>query len=344
MVLDFLVFQHQNVCNFTKSIFEMSFSSTHTETEQYLVVVARRRVSEDTIELEFAEATGKPLPEWGAGAHIDLKISNGMVRQYSLMQGLRDPNNWRIAVLIERKGRGGSLFIDKELKVESVVKSVGPRNHFPLNPAEKYLFVAGGIGITPLLQMIDKAEEQGIAWELAYLGRSPETMSYHIELQERFGSRVKVFAKSAGQRFDVEAQLSRLGPETHIYCCGPERLMLSLESAIGDEGINRIHVERFHPREIKFSEPDHEFTVYCQKSDEEITVPIDESILMAADFAGIEISGDCLEGTCGACETRVFEGEVDHRDSVLSAQAQAEGGTMMICVSRAKGKRLVIDL
>ena len=322
----------------------MTFSSTHTETEQDLVVISRRVVAQDTIELEFADVSGKPLPEWNAGAHIDLKLSNGLSRQYSLMSGIHNPNNWRIAVLIERDGRGGSLLIEEELQVGSKVSSLGPRNHFPLTPAGEYLFVAGGIGITPLLRMIDSAQLQGIPWKLAYLGRSPETMSYVDELQEQFGKQVKVFAKSLGDRFDVSRALSELNAETHIYSCGPERLMLALEEAMESTDINRIHVERFHPREIVLVEPDHEFTVYCSKSDEEIIVPADESILMAADFAGIDIPGDCMEGTCGACETRVFEGEVDHRDSVLSAQARAEGDTMMICISRAKGKRLVIDL
>jgi ferredoxin-NADP reductase len=322
----------------------MTFTSTHTETEQELVVVSRREVAQDTIEFEFAELSGKALPGWAAGAHIDLRLTSGLSRQYSLMQGMIDQNNWRIAVLVEREGRGGSLLIEQDLHEGSVVSSVGPRNHFPLTPADDYLFIAGGIGITPLLRMIEVAEAEGTPWRLAYLGRSPETMSYVAELQKRFGNRVEVFAKSQGQRFDVETVISQLNENAHVYSCGPERLMLALEEAMGSQGINRVHIERFHPREVVLDEPDHEFTVYCQKSDEEIVVPADESILMAADFAGIDIPGDCMEGTCGACETRVIEGEVDHRDSVLSAQARAEGDTMMICISRAKGKRLVIDL
>lgn len=322
----------------------MSFSSTHSETEQQLVVLSRKVVAEGIVELEFAAADGKPLPFWSAGAHIDLHLANGMSRQYSLMEGVLHSNNWRVAVLTEQDGRGGSIFIEKNLKIGDLIDSVGPRNHFPLQDAREYLFVAGGIGITPLLKMISEAEVKSIPWNLAYLGRSKQSMAYADELVNEFGHRVKLFIKEEHQRFDVTTTSESLGNDTHIYSCGPERLMLALEEAMTPIDINRIHVERFHPREVKLDVPDHEFVVYCKKSDEEIIVPADESILMAADFAGIEIPGDCMEGTCGACETRVFEGEVDHRDSVLSAQARAEGDTMMICISRAKGKRLVIDL
>jgi ferredoxin len=120
--------------------------------------------------------------------------------------------------------------------------------------------------------------------------------------------------------------------------------MVAVEEALGEAGANRAHVERFHPRELHLEGPDQPFQVYFQKSDVELTVDVDESILMVADFGGIETTGDCMEGTCGSCETRVIEGIVDHRDSVLSAQARAEGDTMMICVSRARSARLVIDL
>jgi ferredoxin len=126
--------------------------------------------------------------------------------------------------------------------------------------------------------------------------------------------------------------------------CGPEKLLAGLEDAFSGKLATTLHMERFHPKEIVLEEPDHEFEVYCTKSDVEFTVAVEESILMAADFAGVEISGDCMEGTCGACETTVIEGDVSHRDSIMTSEQQKTGGTMMICVSRARGQRITLDL
>lgn len=319
------------------------FASSHEEVSLELKVVNVEEIADNIIELEFAEINGERLPGWGAGAHFDLKLGEGLSRQYSLIRGRLDSNNWRIAVLIEENGRGGSKFIRDNLQEGTTVHAVGPRNHFPLNKADEYLFIAGGIGITPLLEMIREAEAESIPWNLKYLGATTESMAYLETLQNKYGDKVEAYLKSQGRRLDLEQTIGEATTQTHVYCCGPERLMVAVEDCLS-ESIERAHVERFHPRELVLTEPDREFTVYCMKSDVELLVPADESILMAADFEGIEIPGDCMEGTCGSCETRVIEGEVDHRDSVLSAQARAEGDTMMICISRAKGNRLVIDL
>ena len=319
------------------------FSSSHEEILLELEVLRVQEVAHNIIELEFASTDGAPLPEWSAGAHFDLRLKEGLSRQYSLMRGTINPNNWRIAVLVEEDGRGGSLYIKENLKKGAVTKGFGPRNHFPLTPADEYLFIAGGIGITPLLEMIREAESSNIPWTLKYLGGSPSAMAYVDSIQKEYGDKAEVFAKSLGQRLDLPEVIESASAGTHVYCCGPERLMIAVEESLAASP-ERAHVERFHPKEIVLTEPDKEFTVYCKKSDVELLVPADESILMAADFEGIDIPGDCMEGTCGSCETRVIEGEVDHRDSVLSAQARAEGDTMMICISRAMGNRLVIDL
>jgi ferredoxin-NADP reductase len=322
----------------------MPFSSSHDESDRDLIIVSRTTVGEGIIELEFVASDGRSLVSWGAGAHVDLKLSDGLTRQYSLMEGRLAPSNWRIAVLIEEESRGGSAYIAEHLHEGDVVQSFGPRNHFPLTPASRYVFIAGGIGVTPLIKMIDEAEAAQIPWTLSYLGRSQQTMAYAEELVSRFGDRVAIYPKSDGLRCDVAATVSELAADGHVYCCGPERLMVAVEEALGESGVSRAHVERFRPRELHLEGPDQPFQVYFQKSDVELTVDVDESILMVADFDGIETTGDCMEGTCGSCETRVLEGIVDHRDSVLSAQARAEGDTMMICVSRARGPRLVIDL
>jgi ferredoxin-NADP reductase len=315
----------------------------HSKSELELVVVQRADLSSTVFEIEFEQVSGLELPDWQPGSHIDLYLSNGLVRQYSLIPGALSKRNWRIAVLVENQGKGGSLWLASNLQVGSKIQASNPKNHFKLEPAKEYLFIAGGIGITPLLRMILSAEEHSIQWQLKYLGSSLENMPYSHYLQHIYGEKVELFVKSQGSRLNLRESIFNVSTEAQIYCCGPERLMIAVEETLS-ESPERAHLERFHPREVVLTEPDKEFTVYCKKSDVELIVPADESILMAADFEGIDIPGDCMEGTCGSCETRVIQGEVDHRDSVLSAQARAEGDTMMICISRARGNRLVIDL
>ena len=321
----------------------MNFASTHQETTQNIKVVHKSHPVNGVVELEFVLGDGGTLPNWEPGAHVDIKLDNSLSRQYSLMRGKLSPQNWRIAVLVDEFGRGGSTYLNNSVEVGSELVSVGPRNHFPLVVASEYLFIAGGIGITPLIPMIETAEASGIDWNLNYLGKSIDSMVYADELISKYEHKVTLFPKAQGRIYSVDEVLSHLQNNVHVYACGPERLIGAIEDSMA-HNINNLHVERFQPREIVLSEPDKQFTVYCMKSDVELVVPADESILMAADFEGIDIPGDCMEGTCGSCETRVIEGEVDHRDSVLSAQARAEGDTMMICISRAKGNRLVIDL
>jgi ferredoxin-NADP reductase len=322
----------------------MSLVSTHGELNLRLRVSGRSEVAAGVIELELSSRDGTQLPEWQPGAHVDLHLPNGHTRQYSLMSGNDAGTSWRVAILIEEDGRGGSLCIRDHLHEGDEVDVVGPRNHFSLIPAPNYLFIAGGIGVTPLIAMIEAVETQGREWKLIYLGRSHETMAYGQILSAAFANRVVLAPRDMNDRFDINSVITDVSSETHVYACGPERLLVAIEEAMGGEGIDRVHVERFVPREIVKEEPDKEFVVYCKRSGVELVVADDESILMAADFAGIDIPGDCMEGTCGACETRVFEGKVDHRDSVLPLQERATAETMMICVSRAKSTRLVIDL
>lgn len=321
----------------------MSFLSTNSEADYELVVDERKEVATDILEISFLRADGEELPVWEPGSHIDLHLSNGLTRQYSLVPDYSGKNRWVVTVLVENDGRGGSLHISKSLIPGTTVSARGTRNHFAIEPATEYLFIAGGIGVTPLLAMIDVAETASIPWRLFYLGRSEKTMAYVTELLSKFGEKVVIVTKDSGQRLDVAQEITSAGPEVHVYCCGPERLMVAVEEALGESQSSRCHVERFHPRAVESHEPDVDIEVYCQKSDVELIVPADESILMTLDFAGVEIEGDCMEGTCGSCETRVISGTVEHRDSILSADAQKNGDTMMICVSRARG-RLVLDL
>ncbi len=299
------------------------------------------------IELELADAQGGALPKFEPGAHIDLRLGAEMIRQYSLV-GLADhSDSWRVAVLVDSGGRGGSTLISESLVVGETIDVSGPRNHFALESAPSYRFIAGGIGVTPLIAMCRQAEANGADWSLAYLGRRRESMAYLDELVAEFGRKVDVFVSAEGRRYDVAATLAEVTDQTLVYCCGPERLMDAVEDTMREGGrVMSLRLERFEPKPIAAGALNEEFVVYATKSDVEFVVPEDESILVAADFEGVVVPGDCLEGTCGSCETRVLSGEVEHRDSILNFKAQAESATMMICVSRARRgcARLELDL
>lgn len=311
-------------------------------------VVGRRELADDVIELELTANGPMPLAEWEPGAHIDLRLGLDVIRQYSLVPAASgEDGRWAVAVLIEKEGRGGSKLIGHDLHVGSVVKTSGPRNHFAFESGERYLFIAGGIGVTPFIAMCRAAAQAGADWRLAYLGRSRTSMAYVADLEAEFPDRVDVFAADEGRRFDVDAAIAAMASETRVYCCGPDRLMNAVEAAMSTpERLPFVHLEHFHPRDTADDAQNEEFTVYAAASDVEFIVPYDESVLMAADFAGVVVPGDCLEGTCGSCETRVLLGEVQHRDSILSPQQRRESTSMMICVSRAKPgcSRLELDL
>lgn len=303
-------------------------------------VVSKRQVADAIVEIEFV-GDRSPLPTWEPGAHTDVHLPNGLIRQYSLMQGESDPNAWRIAVLREDHGRGGSEYLADKLAVGQFVSLGEPRNHFHFDANAPLCFIGGGIGVTPLIPMAEAAERAGADWELHYLGRSRSHLAYVDYLVERFGSKIVLHIADESTRLDLLELLAERTPDTEVYCCGPERLLDALEQGMGESEL--LHLERFAPKDQEFA-PNRAFTVVAEKSGVEFEVPEDESILVAADFEGIEIEGDCLEGTCGSCETRVISGEVEHRDSILTAKQRRENQCMMICVSRAAGDRIVLDI
>jgi ferredoxin-NADP reductase len=320
---------------------------SEVELVRTLAVVARRQLADSVIELELADVEGLGLPPLEPGAHIDLRLGADLIRQYSLVEGADAGDTWRVAVLVDPNGRGGSTLISESLVEGSTVDVSGPRNHFALESAPAYRFVAGGIGVTPLIAMCRRAEANGADWSLAYLGHSRGSMAYLDELVAEFGSKIHVFVSTEGIRYDVATALADVTEETLVYGCGPERLLADIEDTTKVAGrLANLRLERFEPKPIAADALNEEFVVYAAKSDVEFVVPEDESILVAADFEGVVVPGDCLEGTCGSCETRVLSGEVEHRDSILNFQAQVESATMMICVSRARRgcSRLELDL
>ncbi|MBO1330653.1 PDR/VanB family oxidoreductase [Streptomyces sp. VRA16 Mangrove soil] len=298
-----------------------------------LVVAERRQEAVGVVSLLLRRPDGGPLPGWEPGAHVDLLLGDGLERQYSLCGG--DASAWRIAVLREEAGRGGSAHVHGELTEGSAVRARGPRNHFPLEPASAYRFVAGGIGITPILPMLHEADAP---WSLYYGGRALRSMAFTAELAARHPADRLHLQEGL---LDLPAALADLRPGELVYACGPEPLLTAVEALVPP---GALRTERFTAVATDTA-ADEAFEIELALSGRTLTVPADRSVLATLQDAGIDVLYSCTEGTCGTCETDVLAGEVDHRDSVLTTQEQARNETMMVCVSRAvKGGRLTLDL
>lgn len=295
-----------------------------------VLVTSRTVEAEDVVSFVLS---GDDLAPWEPGAHIDVEIQPGLVRQYSLCGDPADRDSWRIAVLREVPGRGGSRYLHDHMPVRATVRVSEPRNNFPLLSAPNHIFVAGGIGITPLLPMLREAHD----WVLYYGGRRRARMAFLGELA-RYGDRVRVLPEDEYGLLPLEEIFA--ASDAPVYCCGPEPLLAAAER-LSPPG--RLRVERFHPREVTAA-PARDFDVLAAASGKTVRVASKQSILDALDTAGIPMPSSCREGTCGTCEVTVLDGEAEHRDSVLTQQERASGRTMMVCVSRARSPRLVLDV
>jgi ferredoxin-NADP reductase len=308
-------------------------------TELELVVDAREFAADGVLTLTLRDPLGRELPSWEPGAHVDLLLGPGLERQYSLCGDPADRSAWRIAVLREPDGRGGSAHVHEQLGKGGKVRVRGPRNHFRQEPAPRYRFIAGGIGITPILPMLAAAERAGADWTLLYGGRTRSSMAFTRELA-RYGDRVTLAPQDETGLLDLGPVLDDLPDGTLVYCCGPGPLLDAVEERCP---AGALRVERFQPKDQPTGS-DEEFEVVLARSGRTVTVPPEVSVLDAVRAAGVEVLYSCTEGTCGTCETDVLEGAPDHRDSVLTEEERSAGDTMMICVSRCRGARLVLDL
>jgi ferredoxin-NADP reductase len=308
-------------------------------------VIARRHVEADgVISLTLAAGSGESLPAWEPGAHIDVLLPGGMERQYSLCGDPADRDTWKIAVLREELGRGGSRWLHDNADEGGQLRVRGPRNNFRLVEAGRYLFIGGGIGITPLLAMIGKADRAGAAWDLVYGGRCSDSMAFQEELG-RFGERVRILPEDVHGLLDIPRLIAEASDDTIVYCCGPTGLLDVVQKYCADRFPDNLHIERFAPAEpVGPRVGDKPVEVVCEYSEKTVHVPAGQSILDALTDAGIDIESSCSEGTCGTCEIAVRAGVPDHRDSVLTEKERAAGETMLVCVSRAHTARLVLDI
>ncbi|GAB3005002.1 PDR/VanB family oxidoreductase [Saccharothrix stipae] len=312
-------------------------ASTEPRAQVELDVLLERKelIADGVVRLTLRHPHGEPLPAWEPGAHVDLVLGPDLVRQYSLCGDPADRSVLQVAVLHEPAGRGGSRHVHSTLTEGCTVRVRGPRNQFPLVTADRYLFIAGGIGITPIVPMIRAVAARGASWQLLYGGRTRSSMAFAGELRDRYGDRVVVRPQDETGLLDLDLFLVA---DAEVYCCGPEPLLVAVEQ----RAPARLHVERFTPKTGDGERTS--FEVELARSGRTLVVPEEKSILHAVEEAGITVLSSCQEGTCGTCETGVLEGVPDHRDSVLNAEERAACDVMMICVSRSRGPRLVLDL
>ena len=283
-----------------------------------------------------------PLPGFEPGSHIDLHLPNGVMRQYSLCGDAGDTSHYRVAI---RSVGGGlsSQFIHRKLRPGELLTVSAPRNNFAFDDAGNYLFIAGGIGITPLLPMMRAAAAARKPWTLLYCNRRDDEAPFLDEIRA-LGGTLSLHSSAAGTRLDVASRLAVAQPDTLAYCCGPERLMLAVEEATAGWPEGSARFEWFAPRSRPADETSGSFEVVCQASGVTLTVPPDKTVLATLHDAGIEVPCSCEQGICGTCEVRVLGGEVDHRDSIQSQTERAANQSMMVCVSRARSPQLLLDI
>lgn len=301
-----------------------------------LLVTAHERVADGVVLLRLE---GTDLPRWEPGAHLDLVLPSGLVRQYSLCGDPEDTSSYTVAARLVEDGRGGSREVHEQVQEGTELEVRGPRNRFPLVDAPAHAFVAGGIGITPVLPML-RALPEGAEWRLLYGGRTRASMPFLEEVGklDPEGGRVTVVPEDEDGRPDLDSFLADLPEDTAVYCCGPEGLMAAVEERLPEGAA--LHLERFAPRTT--ADGDGEFEVELHRSGRTLTVPGDSSVLAAVRAELPNTPYSCEQGWCGTCQQTVLEGEIDHRDDLLTDSER--GDSMLICVSRCRGTRLVLDM
>ena len=317
-------------------------TAQRVEPELDLLLAHKEEVAAGVVVMSLRHRDGDDVPAWEPGAHVDLVLRPDLVRQYSLCGDPADRSELRLAVLHEPNGRGGSDHVHDRLRAGDEVRVRGPRNHFALVEAKRYLFIAGGIGITPILPMVAAADALGADWRLVYGGRTRASMAFRDHLSREYGERVSIRPQDETGLLDLDPLLAEPDPDTAVYCCGPESLLAAVERHCAHWPSGALHVERFAPK--PGSGDLSPFEVELARSGRTLLVPPDRPILDVVEDAGVQVLWSCREGTCGTCETVVLDGVPDHRDSLLTDAEREAGDTMMICVSRACGTRLVLDL
>ncbi len=318
-------------------------------TEQLEVRVKMVKVeAEDIRAYELVDPEGNDLPAFTAGAHVDVHLSNDLVRQFSLCNDPRETHRYLLGVLNEPDGRGGSAAMHDGVRAGDQITITVPRNNFPLaEDARRYLLIAGGIGITPMLAMVHDLDTRGADYMLHYCTRSPQKTAFMAQLRTpRFGSHV-VFHHDGGdpsKGLDVKALLAQVEDGTHVYCCGPAGLMSAVKDASAHWPTGTVHFEYFTTDAAVSDQPNTAFEVEIASNGQVYAVPPDKTILDVLLENGHDVDSSCEEGLCGTCIVDVLDGVPDHRDLVLDDEEHESNQLMTVCCSRAKSGRLKLDL
>lgn len=313
-----------------------------------LSVVDRQVMAHDenVVALTLAAADGSALPPWHPGAHLDIHLPSGRVRQYSLCGDPERRDSYRIAVRRIPEGGGGSIEVHDALAVGSTITTSGPRNAFPLtvpgygSPTQRLRFIAGGIGITPILPMLNLAERLSVDWSMIYVGRSADSIPFVDEVR-RFGDRVQIRTDDVAGLPTADELLGECLSGTTVYACGPAPMLTTIRERLAGRDDVELHFERFAAPPVIDGE---QFSVAVASSKAQITVAADETLLKALQRTGISATYSCQQGFCGTCRIRVLSGVVQHRDTLLT-EPERDDGMMLTCVSRAPaGAHLELDL
>lgn len=293
----------------------------------------------------LARTDGQPMPAFTGGSHVIVKMAGGLSNAYSLMSDPRDLGHYQIGVRLEEQSKGGSAFMHQQVEVGSELTISTPNNLFELDPtAGRHVLIAGGIGITPFLSQLHELEDGTVPYELHYAFRSPEHGAFRSELASSpHAANVRFYVDSEERRLDLSVLLGSLAANDHVYVCGPKPLIDAVIEGAKKAGIadSRVHFEQFAAAPASGGA----FTLVLGRSGRELRVEEGMTIIQAIEnVKAAQVDCLCREGVCGTCETRILEGEVEHFDQYLSDEEKASQQTLMLCVSRARGERLVIDL
>lgn len=310
------------------------------------IVRSVKRETDRVLVYELADPDDWELPPFTPGAHIDVHLTNGSVRQYSLCGDPAERNRYRIAVQREAAGRGGSAHLQDSVSTGDIVPVSLPRNHFPLAPnARHHVMIAAGIGVTPFLSMVSVAARSGASFELHYCTRTPEETPFRAELAPLSERGLVRFYHSNGLgsgRLDIGALIGAASPDAHVYCCGPERMIEAVKTAASERPADTLHFEHFGPNGMAADPGGEGFDVELARSKRVIRIPAGQTILAGLREAGLEIDASCEGGVCTTCKTRYLAGVPIHRDLVMKAEERRE--FIMPCVSGCASERLVLDL
>ncbi|BBU33039.1 oxidoreductase (plasmid) [Burkholderia sp. THE68] len=320
----------------------MSLQMNAADAPMNMRVTAIRYAADDINVYEIRRPDNAALPRAEPGAHIDVHMPSGLMRQYSLVTADGDERAYLIGIKRDRASRGGSRFMHEQLRVGQMLDIGGPRNNFPLcETASHTVLIAGGIGITPIWCMAQRLMRLNRSFELHYACRERSEAAFLDTLTALPQARLHFDSEQEGRVLDMPGIVARAPEGSHFYCCGPQPMLKGYEDATASIDQERVHVEYFAPRAVAAC--DGGFVVQLHRTGQQFEVPAGKTILQVLRESGVAAPYSCEEGICGACQVDVVEGTPDHRDSVLTEREQASSRTMLICCSGSKSGRLVID-